>query len=107
MVARNQRLSGPAQPQLFELQSRVVVNVIEVQEREQPGVGAGSAKVHPYVGALQMRTEQARCQSASPFVEVSQDDSRRSQAAVDQQPGSDQLAALLTAFERRGPEVHV
>src|SRR4030095_11872337 len=93
--------------QLFKNQVSIKINMIQVHEWKNSGIGAGSPEVAPNVGALKMRGHQARNKPASPFVEVSQHDAGSLQLIARQNFGRDQLPPLCAPLQQSGSEVNV
>lgn len=66
----------------FKRERGIVVDVIEVDERERAGIGARSLEMLAEVCTLEMFGEKVRGQTARPFVEVAEHDARAVQFLV-------------------------
>src|SRR4051794_9560740 len=76
MIGRNQRFRRTVQSHMLQTQGFVVVNVIEMQNRKQPRIGPAVFHVKADVGAAKFACQHSRDLAVSPFVEITDDDSR-------------------------------
>ena len=101
VVAGDERFRSALQMQLLQPQGGIVVNVIQVEERQQTGVGSRPAEVGADVGAFQVRTEKPGGEAGGPFIEVAQDEAGCFEAGVQEQIGVDQFGAPAGAVRSR------
>ncbi len=55
----------------------IVINMVEMQERQYARVGGPAFQVHDDIGALHVLAQELADQAASPFFEVADDDTVR------------------------------
>lgn len=91
----------------LEFEPAVVVDVIEMQEREHSWVRPPALQVIPNVRALQMGAQQTRSQTPRPLVKVSYRDAGASQLCVVQYFVADKSSSLVTPFDERRAKVNV
>src|SRR5919109_1532210 len=92
---------------IFELQASVEVNVIQVQQRQHPGIGALASRERAKIGALEVLLHQLRGQAASPFIEVAEDDAGTCESRVAEDLTAEQLRPLVAPLHISGAEMHV
>jgi len=105
MVRRDEREPRARELDADDLHPPRVVDVVEVQQREESGIGAPSLQVIAQVDAVQFFAEQRRRQPLHPFIEIAEDDLRSADVAIRGDRG--EPVRLVAALENRGAEVHV
>jgi hypothetical protein len=94
------------QPHLVDLHARaLVIDVIEVEQREEAGIGAAVAQMRPEIDAVELLREDIGRQRAGPFVEIAEHDLRAGDPAVVDDVC--QPHRLIAALEQRGAQMHV
>ena len=83
----------------------LVIDVIEVHEREEPRVGPPALQVPGEIDAVQLLGEDVARQPARPLVEIAEHDLRPGDAPVVDDAGEPD--GLFAALEQRRPEVDV
>src|SRR6476660_7519734 len=73
MVRRYQGGTASIEVEILELQSLIKVDVIEMKDRQNAGVGSRSLQVIANIGMLQMRLQRSRNNASHPFIEIAQD----------------------------------
>src|SRR5262245_43371942 len=107
MIRSDQRGAATVQLGVNQLQRFVVVDVIQMQEGKDPGIGGGASQSRANVGAAEMFIEQARGQSARPFVEVAHQHTRAYVVAVLEHVVVEQFARLAAALGEGSSQVDV
>src|SRR5687767_13452936 len=107
VVGGDERREAPVEAQAFEFERTVVVDVVEVHERERARVGAARPQVLAHVGAAQLLAEEAGGEPVRPLVEVAEDDARPRQLRVAEDVAAHQLAPLMPALDEGRAEVDV
>jgi hypothetical protein len=99
MVRRDER--GGTTVERASLQPEIVikVDVVEVHDRENSRVGACAAKMESQIGAIEMLGKQSRCETARPFIEITEKQPRPSVATIDQNILGQQLPGLVAPFK--------
>lgn len=87
----------------FQFQPAVIIDMVEVQERQDPGIAWGFAKNPPDGDALKMRMEKPRGEPGDPFIEIAENDSRPLFPLPFQDFMIDQPMGLVTAFRVSRP----
>ena len=105
VVRRHQREPRPRQLELHHFDIPLVIDVIQVQDREDPGIGATAPEVGAQVDAFQAFGQHFGRHAAHPFVEVAEHDFRDADAAVVEDRA--EPAGLVAPFEERRAEVDV
>ncbi len=105
MIGGEERQLSSIQMQVAQLEVAIVINMVEMQERHQSGVGGPAFQVHDDVGAFHVLTEQPARQAAGPFVEVAGDDTIRPKLIGSQDVRRKKLPCLLRTFGERGSQV--
>lgn len=93
--------------QRLQVKHFIEINVIEMQEGQNAGIGAGAAEMGADVGALKMRFEESRYKALGPLVEIAEDDACSRELTVGKDSEVDELSSLMAAFEERGAQVDV
>jgi hypothetical protein len=106
VIGGQQRCRSAVQPKARELEALVVVDVIQVEEREQPGISAPRAEVHAHVDAPKVGGEQ-RDEQRPPVVEVSEKHPGAGEVRARPDHGLEEPGPLLAPLGRRRAEVHV
>ena len=99
MVGGHQRHASPDQPHAVNPHNRVVIDMVQVPERQDAGVRAGALQVGSYVGADQMRAQKLGGEAAGPLVEVADDQAGVGEVRMMEQGGIHQFAALAAALQ--------
>lgn len=105
MVRRQERKPRTRHGQTEHLQAARVVDVVEVQNREEAWIGAPPLEIAADVHAPQLSAQQDRGQTAHPLVEVAQHDFGTADVAVADDLG--QALSLIPSLENGGAEVDV
>jgi hypothetical protein len=107
MIGSHKGGTTPVKRQRFQVKSCIEINVIEMQEGQNAGIGAGAAEMGADVSALKVRFEEARCKAPGPLVEIAEDDACYRELTVGKDSEVDELSSLKAAFEERGAQVNV
>src|SRR5436190_3836129 len=105
MIGRDQREPRPRQLDADDVHPAGIVNVIEVEQREETGIGSPPFQVVAQVNALQPSAEQLRRRAAHPLVEVAKHNLRAPDMAV--RDDVRQPLGLIAPLEDRGAKVDV
>lgn len=90
----------------LQFQKRIVVDVVQVQEREHARIGARPTETLFRFGAVQVKTQQTSSKTPCPFIEIAQDDARRRRICI----ASDDFqkpVTLVAAFKKARAEMDV
>src|SRR6476619_8596473 len=107
MIGGDQGKAGSVQLDRLQQQGLVIVDVIDVQKRENPWIGAIALEQDPQVGILELGGHYVRYLSARPLVEIAEHDPRPAKIGRAHQTGGDQLARLLSPLEEIGSQVNI
>jgi hypothetical protein len=104
MVGGDERESCARKLDAAELDVPTEIDVVQVQEREEPRVRAPASQMRVEVHAAESLRQDVSDESAPPFVEVAEQNLRVRHAAIvnpRREPRS-----LVTTFEQRGPKMY-
>src|SRR5260221_3935966 len=101
MVRRHQRLARPRHLHAPDLHLPFVVDVVEVDDREEARIGAAPFEVLRDVDALEERRQRLGRQPLHPFIEVAEDDLRAGNAVIVDE--GRQALRLVPPLEDGGP----
>src|SRR4051812_5975936 len=107
MVRCNERRAAAMDAEGFQRQRPVVVEVVEMEQRQNAGIGAGIARVCPRLDGLKLGAHQARSKTARPLVKVAKHDAGAGVLGAFQYSICEQLARLLTTLYEAGAEMHI
>jgi len=93
---------GLAEPQVF-----VIVDMVEMDDGQDPGVGPAPSQVEPQIGALKVAGQQSRGQPARPFVEIAKQNTGTAMSAVAEDLLIQQPTRLAPPLEVGGSEVNI
>ena len=105
MIRRDQRLARAGNLDARDFDMPFVINVVEMQERQDAGVGAFAPQVHAQIDRLQLLAQRRGGDAAAPFVEIAEHDLRRVNPPVVHDRGK--ALGLVAPLAKRGAEVHV
>src|SRR4029453_8515475 len=105
VVGRHQRLAGSRQLDPDDLDVALIVDVIQVQNREDAWIGAPAAQVRAEIDSLQALRQQRRRQTPHPLVEVAEHHFRAGYSPVAYERG--EALGLEPTLEIRGAKMHV
>src|SRR5262249_52231788 len=88
-----------------DVDGAAIVDVIEMQHRQDAGVGPAPLQMRAQIEAVETLVQHARRRAAQPFVEVAEHDRRLGDAARVENLG--QVRRLIATLEQRRAEVHV
>src|SRR5262245_19822793 len=104
MIRRHQRAARAGEFDTADVDLTLVIDVIQVQDREKTWIGAATTQMRFDIDALEQRTERMRRQPAHPFIEIAQDDLRPGHTMIVDECGK--TRRLIAALENRRSEVH-
>src|SRR5690349_4493133 len=105
VIGGEERQPGSVQMHVAQFEVAIVINMVEVQERQDAGVGGSAFQVHDDIGALHVLAEELAGQAASPFVEIADDNAMRRKLSASQDVRRKKLPCLFAAFRERGSQV--
>src|SRR6476646_10052548 len=105
MVGGHKCLPRAVQLDAANLDVTLVIDVVEVKDGEDAGIGPPPLEMFVDVDALKERVERARRQAPHPLVEVSKNDLGALYAFVVDEAGK--TGCLIATLEHRGAEMHV
>src|SRR5438876_4408976 len=85
----------------------VVVDVVQMQQRQDAGISAAASGEALQVGAAKLAAQQAGGEAERPLVEIAGDDARAAQAGAAHDLIAHQARTLSAALAQSGAQVHV
>ena len=82
-----------------------VIDVVEMQERQNAGIGSLAPQMYAQIDRLQLLLEHGGGQALTPFVEVAEHDLRRVNPAIVHDRGKP--LRLVAALAERRAEMHI
>lgn len=92
---------------VLELEAFVEVNVVQVHERHDPGIGPVPAEVELCIHAVEVRFKEACGYPACPFVKIPGDDPVSDQFGMIKDVSDEQLVHLFPSLEKRRAHVQI
>ncbi|MBP1712887.1 MAG: hypothetical protein H6Q42_1090 [Deltaproteobacteria bacterium] len=91
----------------LQFEPAVIVDMVEVHERQDPGIASDFAQNRPGADALKMRMEKARSEPGDPLIKITENDSRPHFPRHFQDVMINQSVGLVTALRVSGPQVKI
>src|SRR5438309_7432005 len=107
VVAGQQGSAAAVDGKIHQAQVVVVVDVVQVQQRQDAGIGAAASGEAFQVGAAKFAAQQAGGEAERPLVEIAGDDARPAQAGAARDLIAHQARALGAALAQPGAQVDV
>jgi hypothetical protein len=107
VVRGDQCVVAALDPETLQGQMTVVIEMVQVQEREKTRIRTRVAGEGAGVESFEHLAHEARREAARPFVEVTHDDSWAATLAAVEYFVAEELASLMTALDETGAEMNV